>query len=267
MANLESSTATGPAKRALDPAGEATLELFRENDAYSELLLDRLLALAPRALSGRFLEVGCGIGNLTRILLRRPGLTYLRAIDIDPAYVERVKREVSDPRLEVTVSRAEEFCPAELSGNAGQFDAIICSNVLEHIEDHVQVLRNFRRMLRPGGVALILVPAHPSLYCGLDKNLSHFRRYQKHDFHEISAQADLEVLRLRHFNPIGAFGWWLNGKLMRRKELPGGQLGLYTRFAIPLSRLVDRLNPLPIGVSLLCALGRRSAEGPAVGSP
>ena len=41
----------------------------------------------------------------------------------------------------------------------------------------------FRRMLRPDGLILLLVPAHPFLFCGLDRNLSHFRRYRK-DIHE-----------------------------------------------------------------------------------
>jgi hypothetical protein len=62
-------------------------------------------------------------------------------------------------------------------------------------------------------------------------------------------------LSLRHFNPVGALGWWLNGKVLRKDVLPAGQLKLYTRLALPLSRFLDRINPLPIGVSLLGCLG------------
>lgn len=254
---------SGAAAEVLDPAGEATLELFRENDAYSEFLLERLLGLLPLPPRGRFLEVGCGIGNLTRLLLAQPGLEYLRAIDIDPAYVSRVRAEIDDDRLEVTASTAEAFCPQELRGEARGFDAIICSNVLEHIDDHLGVLKNFRALLRPRGVVYLLVPAHPCLYSGLDENLSHFRRYRRRDFHALAGAAELEVLRLRHFNPLGALGWWLNGKLLRRRELPRGQLSMYTRFAIPASRIVDRLNPFPVGVSLLGAFTPlRSATKP-----
>jgi SAM-dependent methyltransferase len=252
---------TEPATQAKDATGEATLELFRENDAYSEFLWERLSALSPRPVDGRILEVGCGIGNLTRIQLRSPGVRFLQAIDIDPAYVKRVKEEVRDPRLSVAVSPAEEYCPAEhcpeTGGPSGGFDFIVSSNVLEHIDDHARVVRNFRRMLRPGGVALILVPAHPFLYSSLDRNLSHFRRYRRRDFHDLARDSGLEVLSLRHFNPLAAFGWWLNGKVLRRGVLPAGQLSFYTRFAIPLSRLVDRINPFPFGVSLLCVLGQR----------
>ncbi|MBI4604079.1 MAG: class I SAM-dependent methyltransferase [Planctomycetes bacterium] len=240
-----------------DATGEATLELFRRNDAYSELLWERLSAVSPRPVSGRLLEVGCGIGNLTRVLLRSREVTLLHAIDIDPAYVRRVAADLPDPRLRLAAAAAEEFCPEGLQGEEGGFDAIVSSNVLEHIEDHRRVLENFRRMLRRAGVALILVPAHPFLYSGLDRSLSHFRRYRRRDLRELAGAAGLEVLRLRHFNPLAALGWWLNGKVLRRATLPEAQLSLYARFAIPLSRWLDAVNPLPFGVSLLCALGRR----------
>jgi len=40
----------------------------------------------------------------------------------------------------------------------GTFDVVICSHVLEHVPDDVQAMREIRRILRPGGVAVLLVP-------------------------------------------------------------------------------------------------------------
>lgn len=248
---------------ALDRTGEDTLELFRENDRYSAFLWERLLELSPLPLEGRVLEVGCGIGNLTRILLRAPRVSLLEAIDLDPAYVRRVAEEIRDPRLRVTAVRAEDFRPSLPDGGRGAFDFVVSTNVLEHIEDDGRAFSNFRRLLRPGGLALILVPAHPFLYSALDRNLSHFRRYRKAEVRARAREAGFEVVRLRHFNPLGALGWWLNGKVLRRKVLPRGQLSLYTRFAIPLSSFIDRWNPFPLGVSLLAVL--EAVEGPAPG--
>jgi len=237
-----------------DATGEATLELFRENDAYTRFLWSRLSLLSPRPFEGSVLEVGCGIGNLTRILLGHAAVKRVKTIDMEPAYVARVLEQAGgDGRLEGETARAEEYCPA---AEAGAHDFIVSTNVIEHVEDHVRALSNFHALLAPGGIALVLVPAHPSLYSDLDRNLSHFRRYSRESLLDVSARAGLDVLRMRHFNPLGAFGWWLNGKVLRRGMLPSGQLSLYTRFAIPISRLLDRWNPFPVGVSLIAALAR-----------
>lgn len=239
---------------AIDSVGEETLELFEKNDAYSELLWDNLRKMTHRPVAGRLLEIGCGIGNVTRIVLRDPAVDLLHGIDMDPAYVARVQDGVEDSRLQLTVASAEEFCPSEYCSAEHGFDVIFSSNVLEHIEDDTQVLRNFRSMLKPGGVILTLVPAHSFLYSGLDRNLSHFRRYNRTLLREKALAAGLRVVRARYFNPIGALGWWWNGKVLRREILPAAQLSFYNRFGITLSRWSDRLNPLPFGVSLLSAL-------------
>ena len=250
----------------LDSVGEETLELFQKNDAYSELLWNSLRQMTSRAVEGRLLEIGCGIGNVTRLVLRDPRVEFLHGIDLDPAYVDRVRDSVDDPRLRVTATSAEEFCPPEYGESGKGFDVIFSSNVLEHIEDDRRALQNFRAMLRPGGVVLALVPAHSFLFCGLDRNLSHFRRYNAALLREKAAAAGLRVVNARYFNPLGALGWWWNGKVLRRGVLPEGQLALYSRFGIALSRWIDRLNPFPVGVSLLAALeadaGNDSQESP-----
>jgi SAM-dependent methyltransferase len=238
----------------LDSVGEETLELFQRNEAYSELLWNSLRQMTSRAVEGRLLEIGCGIGNVTRLVLRDPGVELLHGIDLDPAYVARVRDNIDDPRLRVTAASAEEFCPLEYSAAGKGFDVIFSSNVLEHIENDTRVLQNFRAMLRPDGVVLTLVPAHSFLFCGLDRNLSHFRRYNAALLREKAAAAGLRVVSARYFNPLGALGWWWNGKVLRRGVLPEGQLAFYSRFGITLSRWIDQLNPFPVGVSLLAAL-------------
>lgn len=253
--------ASGEARKALHAVGEATLNLLSENDAYTEYLWDELSRLSPRPVQGRVLEMGCGIGSLTRLILRSASVELVHAVDLDPAYVERVRAQLSGPRLRATPARAEDFCPQEHTTPEGGFDAIVSSNVLEHIEDHERVVRNFKTMLRPGGVILILVPAHPCLYSSLDRNLSHFRRYRRCDMERLAQVAALEVLRIRHFNPLAALGWWFNGKVLRRRVLPSRQVALYSRFGIRVSKLFDRLNPLPFGISLLAALAHREVPG------
>lgn len=56
-------------------------------------------------------------------------------------------------------------------------DVVVALNVLEHIEDDSAALRQIYRILKPGGYAIIEVPASPNLYDFYDKQLKHFRRY------------------------------------------------------------------------------------------
>lgn len=251
------------ATQARDATGEATLEVFRENPAYTEFLWERLSELSPRPLSGRVLEIGCGLGNLTRIILRSPSVEFLHAIDIEPAYVERLRRELPDLRLSLGVARAEEFCPEEFCGEEMGFDFVVSSNVLEHVADDAAALANSRKMLKSSGFVLLAVPAHPALYSGLDRALSHHRRYRAEDVERIAAAARLAVLRLRYFNPLAALGWWIAGRLLGRRVLSKGPVRFYARWGLGLSRLVDRWNPFPFGVSLLATLAPKGLAGGA----
>ena len=241
--------AEGPPAAAIDAVGESTLELFAENPAYNELLWKRLNDLAPA--SGRVLEVGCGIGSITRLILASDGVTAVHGIDIDPAYVERVLSTIDDERFSATAASMEQFRPeTTAAAGDGLYDRIVCSNVLEHIEDDEGTMREFARMLVPGGVVLLLVPAHRWLFCGIDRGLSHYRRYRAVDLRRLAELSGLELVRSRHFNPVGIAGWWLNGKVLRRDSLPAGQLRAYGKWAVGVSSLADRLNPLPLGISI-----------------
>jgi 2-polyprenyl-3-methyl-5-hydroxy-6-metoxy-1,4-benzoquinol methylase len=59
------------------------------------------------------------------------------------------------------------------------FDAVLYVDVLEHIADDLSELRRAAVHLRPGGVLVILVPAHPRLYSAFDAAIGHYRRYTK----------------------------------------------------------------------------------------
>jgi SAM-dependent methyltransferase len=247
---LGMATTEATVTESIDKVGEAALELFAESPAYNELLWSTLTSLG--SVEGRVLEVGCGIGTITSLILAEPAVTSVHGIDLDPAYVDRALAHCSDERLTACASSLEEFDSETQSAAVdASFDRIVCSNVLEHIEDDVAAMQDFARLLRPGGKVLLLVPAHPWLFSSLDENLSHFRRYRKTDFEALAAKSGLRLARTRHFNPLGILGWWLNGKVLRRPTLPAGQLRAYSRFAVPVSRVIDRMNPLPLGISIL----------------
>jgi glycosyltransferase involved in cell wall biosynthesis len=210
-------------------------------------------------LGKRVLEVGAGIGNITDFLARGRQVV---ATDVDPHYVgqlrERFRYQVgvhamrwdaSEP-FPVDALPRTDARPADHDRGAAGFDTVVCLNVLEHVEDDTGALSQMQRLLAPGGRVILLVPAHPSLYSNLDREVGHYRRYSRGSLVAVARAAGLEVERLSPFNAWGLLGWWLNGRVLSRSRLPGGQLSLYNRLSGPLLRL-ERWLGLPVGISYI----------------
>jgi SAM-dependent methyltransferase len=130
-----------------DPANDG----FREADARYRTLV----AVAERyAARGRVLNVGIGGGGVERRFQVR-GWS-VASLDPDAGAVERLRGEGIDARQ----GYAE-----EMPFDAGVFDALVISEVLEHIAEewHPNVIAELRRVLRPGGVLVGTVPYRENL--------------------------------------------------------------------------------------------------------
>ncbi|MEZ6014760.1 MAG: class I SAM-dependent methyltransferase [Planctomycetota bacterium] len=82
----------------------------------------------------------------------------------------------------------------------GGFDALTCLDTLEHVQDDVAALAEIHRVLRPGGVALMTVPAHPWMFSAHDAALHHVRRYRRRELIERVRASGLELVQLRYTN-------------------------------------------------------------------
>jgi len=60
----------------------------------------------------------------------------------------------------------------------GSFGGVFALEVLEHVEEDVELLREIRRVLRPGGVLVVSVPVHMSRWSAIDEACGHVRRYE-----------------------------------------------------------------------------------------
>ena len=144
----------------------------------------------------------------------------------------------------------------DLREPAGSFDAAVLINVLEHIEDDVGALRSVHDRLAPEGRVCVLVPAHPMLYGSLDARYRHFRRYTRSELGRKLKMAGFEPTILRYFNPVGAAGWFLVGRVVRPARLSPSSVRLTEKIAVPVGRLLERLGGPPFGQSVV-AVGRR----------
>jgi|APSaa5957512622_1039677.scaffolds.fasta_scaffold126571_1 2-polyprenyl-3-methyl-5-hydroxy-6-metoxy-1,4-benzoquinol methylase len=143
------------------------------------------------------------------------------------------------------------------------FDTISCLNVLEHIEDDLNALRQMHTLLSPqSGVLLLQVPAHAWLYGSLDSQAGHFLRYQKAPLRQKLVQAGFEVLKVDYFNSISALAWFVNARILKQELHAGGvnsQIRLYDRYLLPIFRVIESIIPLPFGQSLI-AVARATSD-------
>ena len=118
------------------------------------------------------LEVGCGNGNFTELLTQKS--PWVVAVDLNEEYVKAAKTRLKEkPGVEVLVADATQLQWEH------SFDSLILLDVLEHIEDDVQMLRQLCSFLKPGGKLVIKVTALDCLYSPMDKAIGHYRRYDK----------------------------------------------------------------------------------------
>lgn len=203
----------------------------------------------------RVLEIGAGIGTITAHLA--PGRELVTALEVDEFYVRRLKNRF---RGQANVEPYQsDVALADWQALAGRrFDTIVLSNVLEHIPDDAGAVRTFARILPGGGRLILYVPALPALFGSIDEAVGHHRRYTPWALRQVLEANGFDVEHLQWMNLVGIPGWYVNGKVFKRRVLPPLQLRLYDRVAPWLAKAEAHVQ-LPVGLSLLCVAQRRAS--------
>ncbi len=209
---------------------------------YNDWIFER----ARPHLGQRVLDAGAGIGTFTALAVAAGA--EVTALEPDPAFVARLTELEG---INVIEAPAEAIPPG-----LGEFDSILCLNVLEHVRDDEAALHGFHDSLRPGGALLLLVPAHSWLYGGYDRAAGHKRRYEARALRARLRTAGFDVETLRHVNPLGGLGWLVRVRLRRSHQWPSGSFRTFDRL-VPALRHLDRV-PLPFGLSLWAVARRPS---------
>ena len=225
------------------------LEIIEEARLYGE----HVFSLFQPYIGQRVLEVGAGIGTMSRKLLKVADLVV--GIEPNGNCLTRLQAAMQgEPRFTLHACHLEE---CDLDGlQRQQLDTVYCVNVLEHIVDDVAALKMFRDVIVPGGHVLIYVPAIQAAYGPLDAELGHHRRYSKRTLSSVFAAAGLELMVLKYANPIGLIGWMYNSHVTKARHHSVDQVRLFERFVAPWALPLERIIPPPIGSSLV-AVGRK----------
>lgn len=138
----------------------------------------------------------------------------------------------------------------------GVSNAILLTDVIEHLEDDVRALREAVRVAKPGAIVLVTVPAFPLLWSSHDEINHHHRRYVKKDLKSALLAADLSVERIWYFNFFSFPAALIARKFRRRTEAVMAASLSETNFNNLIARYfrlecaISRRIQLPVGVSL-----------------
>lgn len=185
---------------------------FRPLKRYILYCLDRQMDACGA--KGPFLDVGCGIGDVSLHLAETRGWSG-KAIDVSDMAIERA-RELLSAQPGVTVERRS------IEAEDGLYQTAVMLDVLEHLDDDRRALRAVAARLAPGGYLFLSVPSNPSEWRWDDDVYGHVRRYRLDDL--------TDALRAAGFDPVAVVDitypvFWLMRRaytrlLRKRSSLP-----------------------------------------------
>lgn len=202
----------------------------------------------------QILDIGCGTGANLELLAK---FGEAEGVDVSPEALAFCRTR----GLQSVRQGEAEHLPYEDSS----FDLVTGLDVVEHLDDDLAGLEEMRRVLRPGGRALIFVPAFMFLWGVQDDISNHRRRYTLGGLRQVVQQAGFEVERATYAN-ITFFAPILLGRLLMRatgfrpaseNNLTVGSLNRVLGSIFGAEAPVLRHLNLPFGVSIICVARRR----------
>jgi SAM-dependent methyltransferase len=149
---------------------------------------------------------------------------------------------------------------------AASLEYVTALDVLEHISNDRVVVEGFRHLLKPGGLAVVTVPASMALWSDWDVALHHFRRYRRNELRALFPANEWEIVHVNYTNTLVYPLVWLARRW--RKWFPAKQTAVRAEDRLPagwinwllrtqFTWLARSRVPMPFGVSLVLIARRR----------
>lgn len=203
-------------------------------------------------------DVGAGMGRMVKFYLSQ--CEQAVATDIFQSQVDYMNKRFSEyPNFQAVLF---DIMADDAAAYENAFDTVICVNVLEHLEDDRQAILNMKRLLIRGGHIILLVPAFQKLYCDMDKNVGHYRRYNKGVLKELAGTCGMDVVENSYFNALGIIPYFLKGKRKLKEgesfssNLNENNSKLYN-YASAVLEPIEKRFPPAVGLSEIIIMRKR----------
>jgi len=154
-------------------------------------VLSRTIANLGLPRPARVLDAGCGSGRNMVELARLGAVT---GVELSRTSVSLARaRQVGD---------VVEGSVLDMPFESGSFDLAASLDVIEHLDEDLEALRELRRVVAPGGFLLVTVPAYEWLWSGHDEINHHHRRYTRRSLQRVAEQAGWQQTRTSYFNSL-----------------------------------------------------------------
>lgn len=235
-------------KAQIDNAGFETLECISKSSKFNIWMYSVL----KKHCFGKIIEIGSGLGNISSFFLRDNYSTILSdkseyychyltdKFSLLPNFGGCKELDIVDPDFEI---KHKELL--------GTFDSVVALNVIEHVEDDVLFISNCYKLMKQGGVLVLLAPAYNILYNGFDKNLGHIRRYTiKTLSGKIKNVVNLRPIHKQYFNFMGLMGWFVYGTIFRNNQIKSSEMQKY-EWLVRVNKILDLIVFNRFGLSVI----------------
>ena len=190
------------------------------------------LSFIRKFLRGDVAEIGAGCGSFTRHYLDNK-IDNLVLTEMDKKNLEILNiKYLKKNNIEVSKNSIENL--------SGQFDTILYLHVLEHIKDDQKEIEEATKKIKVNGHLVIMAPAHQEMYSNLDKNVGHFRRYER-EFFDKKFQS-LTQIDFRYLDSAGYILYKLNKIFFNNEDYPSKlKIFIWDKIFTPISVILDFL--------------------------
>ena len=205
--------------------GLDNLDVMKIAKRYNKFLANEILKYDTGA--NKILDFGAGIGTFSSAFNNQ------NLILVEPDKALRNSLEKDGYQAYPDLSKIDN----------DSLDFIYSLNVLEHIKDDIDSLKELSTKLKTGGKILLYVPAFQSLYSSMDRKLHHYRRYKKKDIIKVMEDISFEIEEAVYVDSLGYLATLIY-KIVGSREgnLNPTLLKIYDRFFFPISRALDKIG-------------------------